>query len=141
MARGMGLGVVLWFFLAVYFGVVVGAAFPQRAAYLRDMASAALFPLAVIGALVMVRQGMTAPLARLVACLALGGLLWLGLAAGVGTVLTGGLEPESVQRLFPAVSAGLLALSFGLAWWSRGWWGPRVFGDRWADAAGEGPEA
>ncbi len=136
-AVGAGLGVVLWFFLAVYFGVLVEATFPRRAAYLREMASAALFPMSVISALVMVRQGMTAPLARFVAALTAGGVLWFGLAAGVGTLLVAGLDPESVHRVLPAVNAGLLVIAFGVGWWVVRRWGADAL-ERWGSRGGTG---
>jgi len=120
---GAGLGVVLWFFLAVYFGVLVEAAVPRHARYLREMAGAALFPMSVISALVMVRQGFTAPLVRFTAVLAAGGVLWFGLAGVVGTLLVGWLDPEEVRRFLPAVNAGLLVVAFGVGWMVLRRWG------------------
>ncbi len=121
MVLAFGVGVVLWFFSALYFGIIVEAAFPQRAEYLRDMASASFFPMALIGTLVLVRQGLLASTLRFVAALAGGGLLWFPLAALLGSWLVATRPQESVQGLLPALNVLALVVSFGLAWWVTRW--------------------
>jgi hypothetical protein len=109
---GLGLGSVLWFFGALFMAVVAEAALPGRAASVREPASAALFPIAMLSALVLVHQGRLAPLARFTAVVAAGGVGWFAAAALLGAVLVGsGMTPDTFRRFQPPLNAGLLVLA------------------------------
>lgn len=116
--KGIGLGIVIWFFTALYFGIVVQAAVPARAETLRELASAAFFPMALVGSLVLVRQGRTAALARVSAVLTLGGMLWFALAAMVGFLLVRADLHDAGGPLMAAISVGALVVSVPVAWWT-----------------------
>lgn len=120
--KGSAMGVLLWFFGALYFGVLVEAALPTWSDDLRTMASAAFLPMALVGALVMVKQGLTAALTRLTAALAGGGIAWFVLAWAAGA----GLAAVAPRRATPAtlrlVNVVTLAAAFGLCWWISGTW-------------------
>jgi len=115
--KGIGLGIVIWFFSALFFGIVVEAAVPARAEHLRQMASAAFFPMAMVGSMVLVRQGRAAFLTRFSAVLALGGLLWFVLAGMTGFLLVRADQHEAGGPLMSALSAGALAVSIAFSWW------------------------
>jgi hypothetical protein len=114
--KGIGLGIVIWFFSALFFGILVEAAVPTRAEHLREMASAAFFPMAMVGSLVLVRQGHAKLLTRFSAVLALGGLLWFVLAATVGFLLVRADLHEAGGPLMSALSAGSLVVSVVASW-------------------------
>ncbi len=115
--KGIGLGIVVWFFAALFFGVVVEAAVPARAEHLREMASAAFFPMALVGSLVLVRQGRAPLLARFSAVLTLAGVLWFVLAATIGFLLVRADLHEAGGPLMSALSAGALVISVVFSWW------------------------
>lgn len=125
--RGVGWGLVIWFFSVLYFGILVDALLPAWADDLRTMASAGFLPMALISALVMIRQGHAAALTRFSLAMAGGGLLWFVLAAGVGTLLVRAIPDQVTAPLLRAVNGVLLALAFGAAWWASG----RLNPDAW----------
>jgi hypothetical protein len=126
--RGAGWGLVIWFFSALYFGILVDALLPTWADDLRTMASAGFLPMAVISALVMIRQGHGLALARFSLAMAGGGVLWFILAAGVGTLLLRAIPDQVTPALLRAVNGILLAASFGAAWWVSGRLNPDAWG-------------
>lgn len=127
--RGVGWGLVIWFFAALYFGILVDALLPAWTEDLRTMASAGFLPMAVISALVMVRQGHGSALARFSLAMAGGGVLWFVLAAGVGTLLVRTVPEQVTSALLRAMNGILLAVAFGAAWWASGRLNPDAWGE------------
>lgn len=119
------MGVVLWFFLSLYFAIIVQAALPAQAAMLQELAGAAFFPMAVVSALVLVRQGHARTLSRFCAILLGGGVLWLPAAALLGgTVASIAPSPDVFRRLQPALHVGLLVLALLASTWAVRRWYP-----------------
>lgn len=113
---------LLWFFGVLYFGIVVEAALPTWSDDLRTMASAAFLPMAMVGALVMVKQGLTAALTRLTAAMAGGGIAWFVLAWAAGAGLAALAPRRATPATFRLVNVVALAAGFGLCWWISGKW-------------------
>lgn len=117
---GSALGMGLWFLAVVYFVVGVQAIRPDGAARMRDMASAGFLPMAIISALVLVRQGRTPELARFVATLAGGVALWIPAAAAVRWAMAGSWPSHGWLRSLPALDLILLVGAAVLVWWFTG---------------------
>ncbi len=117
---GSALGLGLWFLAVVYFVVGVQAVRPDGAARMRDMASAGFLPMAIISALVLVRQGRTPELARFVATLAGGVALWIPAAAAVRWVIEGSSASQGWLRSLPTLDLVLLVGAAALVWWFTG---------------------
>ncbi|TVR67010.1 MAG: hypothetical protein EA422_00810 [Gemmatimonadales bacterium] len=114
--HGVALGTGLWFLAVVYFVVLVQAVIPDAAGRMREMASAGFLPMALISALVLVRQGRVVELGRSVLALAGGVLIWLPAAALVRWGVVGPLPSPIWIRLLPAVDLALLVGAFAFSW-------------------------
>lgn len=127
--RGVGWGLVIWFFSALYFGILADALLPAWAQDLRTMASAGFLPMALISALVMIRQGHGRALARFSLAMAGGGVLWFVLAAGVGTVMVRAVPERVTPALLRAMNGLLLAVAFAAAWRASGRLNPAAWAE------------
>lgn len=117
---GSALGIGLWFLAVLYFVVAVQAVRPESAARMREMASAGFLPMALISALVLVRQGRTPELARVVAAMAGGVVLWIPAAGLVRRFISATSPSPGWLQSLPALDLLLLLGGGVLAWWFTG---------------------
>ncbi len=109
---------VVWFASALFFGVIVEAAVPDRAAAWRDQASAALFPVSFLSTFVLVWQGWERALLRMAWGLAGATALWFVAAASGGILLERAeLPPETLVVWRRTLHALLAFVALGGAVW------------------------
>ena len=128
--HGVALGTGLWFLAVVYFVVLVQAVMPEAAARMREMASAGFLPMALISALVLVRQDRSVELGRLVLALAGGVLVWMPVATLVRWGVFGPAPSPASLRGLATLDLTLLLGAFAVSWWFTGHFLRRLGGAR-----------